>query len=101
MKVRMITSMNEILFELDPEKAPATVKNFITYVESGYYEGSIFHQVIEDFMIRGGGLDSDMNAKSTNAPIKNEANNGLGNLFGTIAMTRTGDPNSAPAQFFY
>ena len=100
MKVRLTTSKGEILLQLDADKAPATVENFKNYVTSGHYDGTIFHRVIEDFMIQGGGLDPDMRDLPTNAPIKNEANNGLKNLSGAIAMARTGDPHSASAQFF-
>ena len=100
MKVQLATTLGPITVELDPEKAPKTVENFISYVESGHYDGTIFHRVIEDFMIQGGGMDSEMNAKPTNAPVKNEANNGLKNEYGTIAMARTADPHSASAQFF-
>ena len=100
MKVQITTSMGEILLELDPDKAPATVENFVSYVESGHYEGTIFHRVIEDFMIQGGGMDAEMNSKKTNDSINNEANNGLGNLHGTIAMARTDNPHSASAQWF-
>ena len=100
MKVRLSTSYGDILLELDLEKAPETVKNFVDYVESGHYDGTIFHRVIEDFMIQGGGLDQNMKSKPTRAPIKNEANNGLCNLLGSIAMARTHDPHSASSQFF-
>ena len=91
MNVRMTTSLGDILLELNPEKAPATVENFISYVKSGHYDGTLFHRVIEDFMIQGGGLDQDMQDKPTNASIQNEADNGLSNLDSTIAMARTGD----------
>jgi len=100
MKVRMTTSMGDIVLELDSNKAPVTVENFVAYARSGHYEGCIFHRVIEDFMIQGGGLDKDMNSKPTRAPIKNEADNGLKNVKGSIAMARTPDPHSASAQFF-
>ena len=100
MKVRLMTTMGNITLELDRKKAPITVENFITYVQSGHYDGTIFHRVVEDFVIQGGGLDQEMNEKPTRPPIKNEANNGLSNLFGTIAMARTPDPHSASAQFF-
>lgn len=100
MKVQLTTSLGAIVLELDGEKAPATVENFISYVESGHYEGTIFHRVIEDFMIQGGGLDANMDTKPTNDPLQNEANNGLSNVFGSIAMARTPDPHSASAQFF-
>jgi peptidyl-prolyl cis-trans isomerase B (cyclophilin B) len=100
MKVQLMTTLGPITLELNAEKAPKTVENFISYVESGHYDGTIFHRVIEDFMIQGGGMDNEMNSKSTNPPIQNEANNGLQNEYGSIAMARTGDPHSASAQFF-
>ncbi len=100
MKVQINTSLGPITIRLNEEKAPQTVSNFLNYVDSGFYEGTIFHRVIEDFMIQGGGMDKDMNSKSTNAPIQNEADNGLSNTYGTIAMARTADPHSASAQFF-
>ena len=98
--VLMKTSMGEITIELDKEKAPVTVDNFIAYVNDKFYDGTVFHRVIPAFMIQGGGFDKDMTQKKTKAPIKNEAGNGLKNLNGTIAMARTSDPNSATAQFF-
>ena len=98
--VKMETSMGDITLELDAEKAPDTVANFVEYANSGFYDGTIFHRVIENFMIQGGGFDSDMKKKKTREPIKNEAANGLKNDTGTIAMARTNDPNSATAQFF-
>jgi len=98
--VRMTTSMGEILIELDVAKAPITCDNFLEYVDSGYFVGTIFHRVIDGFMIQGGGMTTDMKRKATRAPIKNEASNGLKNLRGTIAMARTNDPNSATSQFF-
>lgn len=98
--VQLNTSMGEIVIELNAEKAPKTVENFVSYVKSGHYDGTIFHRVIPDFMIQGGGMDADMNEKSTNAPIENEADNGLKNEEGTIAMARTQDPHSATSQFF-
>ncbi|MAJ90873.1 MAG: cyclophilin [Legionellales bacterium] len=100
MKVEMTTSLGSITIELNQEKAPKTVENFLNYVESGFYEGTIFHRVIAGFMIQGGGMDKDMGTKPTNPAIKNEANNGLSNLDGTIAMARTANPDSATAQFF-
>ncbi len=100
MKVRLNTSHGEIILSLNKEKAPLTVANFVSYVKSGHYDGTIFHRVIYDFMIQTGGMDADMNEKQTNKSIKNEANNGLGNLSGTVAMARTSDPHSASAQFF-
>ena len=99
-KVEMETSKGKFVIELFPEKAPETVKNFLNYVEAKYYDGTIFHRVIPNFMIQGGGFTSDMKRKSAGAPIKNEADNGLKNDRGTIAMARTGDPHSATAQFF-
>ena len=98
--VHLITNLGEIEIELYPEKAPVTVKNFLAYVDAGFYNGTIFHRVIPNFMIQGGGLDSKMNEKPVRAPIKNEADNGLKNTTGTIAMARTGEPHSATAQFF-
>ncbi|MFT5427122.1 MAG: peptidyl-prolyl cis-trans isomerase B (cyclophilin B) [Gammaproteobacteria bacterium] len=100
MKVRLNTNHGDIVLALNEEKAPLTVENFVTYVKSGHYNGTIFHRVINDFMIQTGGMDADMNEKSTNACIKNEANNGLSNLQGTVAMARRPDPHSASAQFF-
>ena len=100
MKVRLTTSLGNILLQLDPDKAPLTVENFRNYVTSGHYGGTIFHRVIENFMIQGGGMDAEMRAKATQAPVKNEADNGLSNEIGTIAMARTSDPHSASAQFF-
>ncbi len=94
------TSMGEITLELAADKAPVTVKNFTEYVEAKQYDGTIFHRVIPGFMIQGGGFTSDMQQKSTRAPIKNEAGNGLKNVVGTIAMARTSAPDSATAQFF-
>jgi cyclophilin family peptidyl-prolyl cis-trans isomerase len=96
----MKTSMGEITIELDQAKAPESTKNFLAYANDKFYDGTIFHRVIPNFMIQGGGFDKDMNQKPTKAPIKNEAGNGLRNLNGTIAMARTSDPNSATAQFF-
>jgi peptidyl-prolyl cis-trans isomerase B (cyclophilin B) len=98
--VKLETSMGDITLELYPDKAPVTVANFLEYVKSGFYNGTIFHRVINGFMIQGGGLDAQLNRKATRAPIKNEADNCLGNEAYTIAMARTGDPNSATAQFF-
>jgi peptidyl-prolyl cis-trans isomerase B (cyclophilin B) len=99
-KVEMETSKGKFVIELFPEKAPETVKNFLNYVDTKFYDGTIFHRVIPNFMIQGGGFTSDMKQKSAGAPIKNEADNGLKNERGTIAMARTGDPHSATAQFF-
>jgi len=100
MKVQLTTSLGNILLELNATKAPKTVENFKRYAESGHYEGTVFHRVIEDFMIQGGGLDAQLNDRAVNAAIENEADNGLSNLLGTVAMARTGDPHSASAQFF-
>ncbi|MEZ5569154.1 MAG: peptidylprolyl isomerase [Halioglobus sp.] len=94
------TTFGEITLELDAEKAPKTVENFLSYARDGYYEGTIFHRVIDNFMIQGGGFDTDMRQKETREPVENEADNGLKNDFGTIAMARTNDPHSATAQFF-
>lgn len=99
-QVEMKTSEGTIVLELYPEKAPKTVANFLEYVKSGFYEGLIFHRVIDGFMIQGGGMNARMEEKRTRAPIENEARNGLKNDAGTIAMARTQDPNSASAQFF-
>jgi peptidyl-prolyl cis-trans isomerase B (cyclophilin B) len=94
------TTFGEIKLELDAEKAPKTVENFLNYARDGFYDGTIFHRVIDNFMIQGGGFDIDMNQKSSGEPIENEADNGLKNDFGTVAMARTMDPHSATAQFF-
>jgi peptidyl-prolyl cis-trans isomerase B (cyclophilin B) len=98
--IKLHTNFGEITIELDAEKAPITTANFIEYVESGFYDGTIFHRVIDGFMIQGGGFTPDMKQKATNAPIKNEANNGLKNDLYTIAMARTPNPDSASSQFF-
>ncbi|HEU4753806.1 MAG TPA: peptidylprolyl isomerase [Armatimonadota bacterium] len=98
--VTIETSMGTIELELYPDKAPITVANFVQYAKKGFYNGTIFHRVIPGFMIQGGGFTRDMKEKETGAPIKNEAGNGLTNDRGTIAMARTGDPDSATAQFF-
>ena len=100
MTVRMQTNKGTIVLELDAEKAPATVANFVEYASSGFYDGTIFHRVIPRFMIQGGGFQPGMTQKAARDPIKNEADNGLKNDLGTIAMARTSDPNSATAQFF-
>lgn len=100
MKVQILTTLGPIVLELDRKKAPNTVENFAAYVSSGHYDGTIFHRVIRDFVIQGGGFDRDMKEKSTRAAIRNEASNRLSNLLGTIAMARTPDPHSASAQFF-
>jgi cyclophilin family peptidyl-prolyl cis-trans isomerase len=98
--VLMKTSMGDVKIELDKEKAPVTVENFLVYVNGKFYDGTVFHRVIPAFMIQGGGMDKDLKEKPTKAPIKNEAGNGLKNVSGTLAMARTSDPNSATAQFF-
>jgi len=100
MKVKLTTSMGAIVLELNKEKAPLSTENFLKYVESGHYNGTIFHRVIGNFMIQGGGFDKNMAQKPTNAPIKNEATNGLKNDNYTVAMARTGVVDSATAQFF-
>ena len=99
-KVLLKTSMGEITIELDADKAPLTVANFLDYADAGFYDGTIFHRVIPDFMIQGGGLDAGLEKKATRDAIQNEAKNGLKNVRGSIAMARTGDPHSATAQFF-
>ncbi|MAC34091.1 MAG: cyclophilin [Haliea sp.] len=98
--VIMRTTFGDITLSLDAEKAPKTVANFLNYVREGFYDGTIFHRVIDNFMIQGGGFDTDMRQKPTGEPVENEADNGLKNDFGTIAMARTMDPHSATAQFF-
>lgn len=98
--VKIETNKGDITLELYPEKAPQTVANFLQYVKDDFYVGTIFHRVINNFMIQGGGFERDMFKKPTRAPVKNEANNGLKNKFGTVAMARTPDPDSATAQFF-
>lgn len=99
-QVKMETSQGEIVLELYADKAPKTVANFIKYVESGFYSNTIFHRVIDGFMIQGGGFDNKYSRKETQAPVLNEADNGLPNKLGSIAMARTMDPHSATAQFF-
>ena len=99
-QVEFKTTMGDFTVELYPEKAPSTVDNFLQYVRSGFYQGTIFHRVINNFMIQGGGFERDLFEKPTKAPVKNEAGNGLKNKVGTIAMARTPDPDSATAQFF-
>lgn len=99
-KVTMETSKGVITLELDSDKAPASVENFVTYAKAGHYDGTIFHRVIPGFMIQGGGFDTDMRQKATNPPIKIEADNGLKNDKGTVAMARTNVPDSATSQFF-
>ena len=99
-KVLLKTNKGDITLSLDAVKAPKTVANFLQYVKSGHYDGTIFHRVINNFMIQGGGMGVGMKEKSTGTPIENEANNGLKNERGTVAMARTSDPHSATAQFF-
>ena len=99
-RVRLSTNLGDIVIELDGERAPKTTDNFLTYVRDGYYDGTIFHRVIDNFMIQAGGFESDMQAKQPGASIENEADNGLCNTLGSIAMARTSDPHSASAQFF-
>jgi len=98
--VKLHTNHGDITLQLDAEKAPNTVKNFLEYVNSGFYDNTIFHRVIDSFMIQGGGFESGMKQKKVNAPVKNEAANGLANDIYTVAMARTSDPHSATAQFF-
>ena len=98
--VTITTTVGQMTLELDADNAPKTVENFLAYANSGFYDGTIFHRVINNFMIQGGGFSTDMEQKSTQAPIENEANNGLKNARGTFAMARTQDPHSATAQFF-
>ena len=99
-KVRLSTSAGDIVVELDAAKSPKSVANFVDYVKAGHYNGTIFHRVIENFMIQGGGMTSDMKEKETRPPIPLESRNGLTNQRGTLAMARTSDPNSATSQFF-
>jgi cyclophilin family peptidyl-prolyl cis-trans isomerase len=99
-KVDLKTNMGDIVLELYPEKAPKTVDNFLKYVKEGHYKGTIFHRVIDGFMIQGGGYDKQLQERPTHAPVENEGKNGLKNANYTIAMARTGDPHSATAQFF-
>ena len=98
--IKLATTMGEITLELDAEKAPVTTENFVQYVKDGFYDGTIFHRVIENFMIQGGGFNADMKQAHTRKPIKNEADNGLKNDKYTVAMARMSDPHSASAQFF-
>jgi cyclophilin family peptidyl-prolyl cis-trans isomerase len=98
--VKLQTTMGDIILELNEDKAPVTTENFLTYVQENFYDGTIFHRVIPNFMIQGGGFTPDMAEKKTNPPITNEASNGLKNDRGTIAMARTSDPHSATSQFF-
>lgn len=99
-RVLLKTSLGDITLELNPDKAPKSVENFLAYVKSGFYDGTVFHRVIPTFMIQGGGFTVDLHQKKTRAPVVNESKNGLSNLRGTLAMARTADPNSATAQFF-
>ncbi len=99
-RVILKTNHGDIVLELNPKAAPVSVKNFLQYVEDGYYSGTIFHRIIKDFMIQGGGFSQDFQKKQTRAPIKNEAENGLKNVPGSVAMARTNDPDSATSQFF-
>ena len=99
-KVKLTTTLGEIIIQLNTEKAPVSTANFLTYVNEGFYNGTIFHRIIPGFMAQGGGFDTSFNQKAVHAPIKNEADNGLTNHRGTLAMARTNDPNSATAQFF-
>jgi peptidyl-prolyl cis-trans isomerase B (cyclophilin B) len=99
-KVKLTTNLGSIVIQLNTEKAPISSENFLTYVKDGFYTGTIFHRVIKGFMAQGGGFDADFKQKATRSPIKNEANNGLPNARGTVAMARTSDPDSASAQFF-
>ncbi|MBI4756123.1 MAG: peptidyl-prolyl cis-trans isomerase [Betaproteobacteria bacterium] len=98
--VEMRTSMGTVVLELYPDKAPRTVENFLAHVRDGFYDGTVFHRVIDGFMVQGGGFDKAMKEKPTRPPVQNEAGNGLANERGTIAMARTSDPHSASAQFF-
>ncbi|MDH5328009.1 MAG: peptidylprolyl isomerase [Gammaproteobacteria bacterium] len=98
--IRLQTNFGNIDIEVDHDKAPVTAKNFERYVSEGFYDGTLFHRVIDGFMIQGGGMEAGMQPKATHDPIKNEANNGLTNEVGTIAMARTNDPHSASSQFF-
>jgi peptidyl-prolyl cis-trans isomerase B (cyclophilin B) len=99
-KVKLTTTLGEVVIQLNTEKAPVSSANFLTYVNEGFYNGTVFHRIIPDFMAQGGGFDTSFNQKAVHAPIKNEANNGLKNTRGTLAMARTNDPDSATAQFF-
>lgn len=98
--ILITTTLGPMTLELDGDNAPKTVENFLSYVSNGFYDGTIFHRVINNFMVQGGGFTADMEQKATQGPIDNEANNGLKNVRGTIAMARTQDPHSATAQFF-
>ena len=100
-KVKIRTSMGDLVIELDAENAPLTVENFLQYVREGFYDNTVFHRVIDGFMVQGGGFEPGMKQKPVRAPIKNEAGNGLKNDAYTVAMARTSDPHSATAQFFF
>ena len=100
-KVRILTSMGDLVIELEAEKAPLTAENFLQYVRDGFYDNTVFHRVIDGFMVQGGGFEPGMKQKPVRAPIKNEAGNGLKNDAYTVAMARTSDPHSATAQFFF
>ena len=100
MKVKIATNLGDIVIELDTSKAPKTTQNFLDYVRDGFYDGTIFHRVIDGFMIQGGGFESGMKQKKTRTAIENEADNGLNNTTGTVAMARRSDPHSATSQFF-
>jgi peptidyl-prolyl cis-trans isomerase A (cyclophilin A) len=99
-KVKLTTSAGDIVIEVDAAKAPKTVDNFLSYVKSGHYDGTVFHRVISSFMIQGGGMTADLKEKPTRAPIPLESKNGLSNVRGSVSMARTSDPNSATSQFF-
>jgi peptidyl-prolyl cis-trans isomerase B (cyclophilin B) len=99
-KVKLSTSKGELVIELFEKEAPLTVKNFLSYVDSGFYDGTVFHRVIPGFMVQGGGFIPGMDQKKADSPVKNEASNGLSNKRGTLAMARTSDPDSATCQFF-
>lgn len=99
-RVLMRTSLGDITIELAPDKAPKSVENFLAYVQAKFYDGTVFHRVIDNFMVQGGGFGADLKQKPTRPPVANEADNGLSNVRGTLAMARTNDPNSATAQFF-
>ena len=100
-KVKMQTSMGDVVIEIDAENAPLTAENFLQYVRDGFYDNTVFHRVIDGFMVQGGGFEPGMKQKPVRAPIKNEAGNGLKNDAYTVAMARTSDPHSATAQFFF
>lgn len=99
-RVKLTTSIGEVVLEMAPDKAPASVQNFLDYVRSGFYDGTQFHRVIDGFMVQGGGYSRDFSKKQTRDPVRNEADNGLRNTRGSVAMARTSDPHSATAQFF-